>query len=158
MISLEGLSKADVLAALYNASRPQGMGFLHYDPAPMTGEQAAVLLKEDTYFDYLKGRVMKVNLGNENLDARLYDRDNGDGAAERAIAALRNGGGVAAPEIAAAHQAGTLAAAEIVRDMMNTPTTKTVSGVGHVLTLGLDDVKDTLAPAVDSAVAKSIGH
>ena len=34
-ISLVGLSKAAVLAALYNASKPQGMGFLQFNPKPM---------------------------------------------------------------------------------------------------------------------------
>ena len=40
MISIEGLDKSKVLAALYNASRPQGMGFMQYDPNPMTEEEA----------------------------------------------------------------------------------------------------------------------
>ena len=40
MIQLSGLNKADVLAALYNASKPQGMGFLQYDPKPMTRAEA----------------------------------------------------------------------------------------------------------------------
>jgi hypothetical protein len=40
------------------------------------------------YFDYLQGRVMKVSLEGDELDARLYDRDNGEGAAAEAISAL----------------------------------------------------------------------
>lgn len=88
MISLKNLDKRAVLAALYNASRPQGMGFLHYDPAPMTTEEAAKLLEQTTYFDYLKGRVMKVELGWDSLDPYGYDRNNGEGAAEQALAAL----------------------------------------------------------------------
>ena len=87
-IALTGLDKAAVLAALYNASKPQGMGFLHYDPKPMTREEAAVLLEQTAYFDYLKGRVMKVDLSGDELDTWGYDRDNGQGAAERAIAEL----------------------------------------------------------------------
>jgi hypothetical protein len=39
-------------------------------------------------FDYLKGRVMKVNLTNDTLYTRLYDRDNGPGAARIALAPL----------------------------------------------------------------------
>jgi len=88
-ISLEGLDKGAVLAALYNASKPQGMGFMHYDPVPMTAEEATELLKEHTYFDYLRGRVMKVGLGSEELDPWRYDRDNGQGAALRAIEAMK---------------------------------------------------------------------
>jgi hypothetical protein len=97
-ISIRGLDHADVLAVLYNASRPQGMGFLQFNPKDMTKDEAASLLeknavkppdKRGVYFDYLKGRVMKVRIGGDTLDPRLYDRDNGDGAAERAINSLR---------------------------------------------------------------------
>jgi hypothetical protein len=88
IISLEGLDKARVLAALYNHSRPQGMGFLHYDPKPMTIDEAR-LIGTDHYIDYLKGRVMKVYLREDTLDTFLYDRDVGHGAAENVINKLR---------------------------------------------------------------------
>lgn len=39
-MDISGLSKASVLAALYNAARPQGMGFLQYDPKPMSEADA----------------------------------------------------------------------------------------------------------------------
>jgi hypothetical protein len=39
-ISIAGLDKADVLVALYNRARPQGMGFLHYTPDPLSKEEA----------------------------------------------------------------------------------------------------------------------
>lgn len=55
----------------------------------MTTNEAEDLLKEQTYFDYLHGRVMKVGLSGDTLDPRLYDRDNGKGAA---LAALVNAG------------------------------------------------------------------
>lgn len=90
-INLVGMDKAIVLAALYNASKPQGMGFLHYDPIPMSVDQARELLEQRTDFDYLKGRVMKIDLSDDMLNTRGYDRDNGDGAAEKAInAAVQN--------------------------------------------------------------------
>lgn len=89
-ISLEGLDKAEVLAALYNASKPQGMGFLHYDPEPMGTEEARSLLEDRTYFGYLKGRVMKIDLGGDTLDTRGYDRDNGEGSAAQAIETPRD--------------------------------------------------------------------
>jgi hypothetical protein len=89
-ISLIGLDKAKVLAALYNASKPQGRGFMKYNPAPMTRETAEQLLQHGTYFDYLSGRVMKVDLSGDELDPWGYDRDNGQGAAKRVIAALKS--------------------------------------------------------------------
>lgn len=85
MINLIGKNKAKVLAALYNNSQPLGLGFLQYDPTPMTETEAAQLLAQTTYFDYLKGRVMKVDLSGDTLNPWGYDRDNGQGAAERAI-------------------------------------------------------------------------
>lgn len=95
MVNTKGLSKAAVLAALYNASRPLGMGFFQFDPAPMAEEEAAELLenmKPNAYFDYLKGRVMKVDLKNDDgFEEWLYDRDNGAGAAQRAIDSIRSG-------------------------------------------------------------------
>ncbi len=84
-IDISKLNKGDVLATLYNNSQPLGLGFLHYDPKPMTKEEAEELLKEHTYFDYLKGRVMKVDLKGDLLKTWLYDRDNGAGAAEHAL-------------------------------------------------------------------------
>jgi len=90
MIDIKGLNKAEVLAALYNNSKPLGLGFLHFDPTNMTVEEAENILKETTDFDYLKGRVMKVNLSSdEGFEEWLYDRDNRNGAAQRAIDALR---------------------------------------------------------------------
>ena len=88
MIDITGINKAEILAALYNNAKPIGMGFLHYTPEPMTIEAAENLLKENQYFDYLKGRVMKVNLSGDQLRTELYDRDNGTGAAAKALAHL----------------------------------------------------------------------
>jgi hypothetical protein len=86
MIDLTNKDKAEVLAKLYNASQPQGLGYLQADGAPMTTDEAQTLLDTGvTYFDYLKGRVMKIDLSGDELDPWLYDRDNGQGAAEAAI-------------------------------------------------------------------------
>ena len=92
MINIKGLSKARVLASLYNASHPQGMGFLHYDPTPMTEEVAQLIANDNGSwnFDYLKGRVMKVDLSKDEFDPWLYDRDNGFEAAQNVINTLRS--------------------------------------------------------------------
>ena len=92
-IDLRGLDKAAVLAALYNASKPLGLGIRFFDSAVMTVPEAAELLEEskawDCYFDYLKGRMMKVDLSGDDLSFWLYDRDNGAGAAQRAIDGIK---------------------------------------------------------------------
>jgi hypothetical protein len=80
------MTNAEKLARLYNRARPQGLGFLQATPEPMTTAEAQALLdKGRTYFDYLQGRVMKIDPTREPLDTRLYDRDNGFGAAEDAL-------------------------------------------------------------------------
>jgi hypothetical protein len=86
-MNIKGISKAKILAALYNASHPQGMGFLQAKQGDMSEAEAQALLNSgQTYFDYLHGRVMKIDLsGGDELDTWLYDRDNGRGAAEDAI-------------------------------------------------------------------------
>lgn len=93
MIDISKHDKADVLSVLYNNSRPQGLGHLHFESKDMTKEEAQEILNKDRgrwtfYFDYLKGRVMKVDLSKENFCPLLYDRDNGQGAAQRAIDTL----------------------------------------------------------------------
>lgn len=149
-VNISGLSRAAVLAALYNASRPLGMGFLQYDPNPMTEEEAEAILKVQTSFDYLKGRVMKLELRqDDSFEERLYDRDNSAGAAQRAIDALRNSGNANAAEHALAHDCGTQASAIEARKGIQQGT-KFANGV---LTLGMGDVKEVLAPKVDRAVA-----
>ena len=86
MVYYEGLTKEEVLCALYNNAKCKGYGFLHYNPEDMTIEQAGELLKTTLDFDYLYGRVMKVNLsGDEGFEEWLYDRDNGKGAAQSAL-------------------------------------------------------------------------
>lgn len=102
MVSIKGLDKAAVLAALYNGSAPVGLGFLQSRPGPMTVEEARAFIpagddrsrmfpelqKEHLYFDYLLGRPLKVDLSGDEFDPRLYDRDNGQGRAERIVAEL----------------------------------------------------------------------
>jgi hypothetical protein len=90
-ISILGLDKAEVLQALFNASKQQGMGFMDKTGAvPMSLDEARQELKSNTYgrFDYLRGRVMKIDLSGDSFNPRLYDRDNGQGAAARALKPL----------------------------------------------------------------------
>lgn len=90
MISLKGLDKAEVLAALYNCASSLGLASLSRISKPMTAEMAQKILDGGvTYFDYLQGRVMKIDLSGNELDPWLFDRDNGVGAAERAISTVR---------------------------------------------------------------------
>lgn len=84
-MDIRDLDKARILLALYNRSRVVGMGIFAAKEEPLTLEECRELLKKQTYFDYLYGRPLKVNLGREFLDTSLFDRDMGLGAAEFAI-------------------------------------------------------------------------
>lgn len=82
-----GLDRYEVLCALYNKSKPLGLGMLHFIPGPLSIEEAHEYLDGYDYADYVKGRVIKTKLPKdaESFDPRLYDRDNGEGAALRAL-------------------------------------------------------------------------
>lgn len=98
LINIKGLDKAEVLLALWNASKMQGMSFLGFSE-PLTLAKAVECVEEarhigisgeeEIYFDYLNGKVMKIDIAPDFIDPRLYDRDNGEGAAQRAIDNLR---------------------------------------------------------------------
>ena len=89
VVNIAGLDKAEILAALYNRAIVLGLGRLHAVSGDMAVDEARQLLTGSSYFDYLKGRVMKVDLSGDTLDTRLYDRDNGTGKGEQIIEAVR---------------------------------------------------------------------
>lgn len=106
-IDITGLDKAELLAALYNRSQQFGMGYLHTaGQHALTVEQARAIIDpqdppdprmvnwdqkdaKELKFDYLYGRVLKVDLSGDILRTWLYNRDIGEGAAEAVVAALR---------------------------------------------------------------------
>ena len=81
-----------LLAALYNHSRPVGMGLLKADARVMSEAAAdAHLQSGKTYFDYLKGRPLKVQLRDPAcINPHGFDRDNGGrGALLRIVEGMR---------------------------------------------------------------------
>lgn len=90
MINIEGIDKEEVLCALYNASKVQGMGIFLSAGIPMQVAEAKMLLEHNKSFDYLHGKVMKIDLSDDKqFEEWLYDRDNGIGAAQKVIDNLR---------------------------------------------------------------------
>lgn len=64
MIEITGANLVEVVKAVYDLSRPQGMGFLHFDSAPLTDEEAKSLIaftnpRVPVDLDYVKGRACK---------------------------------------------------------------------------------------------------
>jgi hypothetical protein len=90
-IDISGLDKAKVLQALYIYAQTQGLGRLQYQEGGLTYDEAQKMLRGNSYFDYVNGRVIKVNLAGDSFTPYLYDRDNGNGAAQRAVDMVRNG-------------------------------------------------------------------
>ncbi len=98
-VDTTGIDRAELLAALYDRAQPQGLGFMHFNPQPMTKGEAQELIRAFTrnhnpaepecYFDYLRGRVMKIDVMPDLLDPWGYDRDNGAGAVAEVVAGLQ---------------------------------------------------------------------
>jgi hypothetical protein len=149
-ISLVGLDKAAVFAALYNGAKAQGLGFLQYDTTPMTVEQARERFGDNwDYFDYVNGRVMKVSLSGDELDPWGYDRDNGQCAAETIINALRSTQDTNPEEVELIHKEGTRNAAILMNEHLYDETDSEVKdGMLHIH-LGSADVADLLKLTLD---------
>lgn len=94
-IDITGLNKAQLLAGLFNRARSQGWGFAVATDETMTVAQASAIIKrdrkynEDLHYDYVAGRSLKIYLGGNTFDPSNYDRDNGQGAAQSVIEAVR---------------------------------------------------------------------
>lgn len=79
-----------MLIALYSRAKAQGMGRLNAQSGgDLTVEEARMILASQPNIDYVRGRVIKVNLSGESFDPFLYDRDNGQGAAASAIESMK---------------------------------------------------------------------
>lgn len=89
MVQIKKECKAKALVALYNTAHTQGVGFLQATATPLTETQAAIVLAQDPYVDYLHGRVIKVSFETTELRLDLFDRDVGQGAG---LAALTEAG------------------------------------------------------------------
>lgn len=118
-IDIKGLDRAAVLTALFNHTKPFGMGA--WDPladTKLTVEEAQQILdtvKPRSITDlpvpgqmytetdgqmctgrYLRGHSLDLVFGRDTVEVRQYELDNGAGLAERAISRLRETGEVTA--------------------------------------------------------------
>ena len=66
-----------LVQTIYDLSKPQGMGFLHFTAEPMTDEQAEAIVKSASkstgsalYLDYVPGRACKMSVHRD--DEGLY--------------------------------------------------------------------------------------
>ncbi|WP_460607371.1 hypothetical protein [Hymenobacter terrigena] len=100
-VNTSGMNEVAVFTALFNAAKPQGMGFVHDEPRDITENEGAELMQqyldsgfdgEPRYqFDYVEGRRMKISVSDLHegyIDVTNYDEGNGEGTAQRAIERL----------------------------------------------------------------------
>lgn len=100
-IDITGINKAQLLAGLYNrqAPLPGTVAFLSDLRRPMTEQVATVVLnlgeepKGEWHFDYVHGRPIKLSFVGDTIEGEhLFDRNAGEGACARVVAAIRRGG------------------------------------------------------------------
>jgi hypothetical protein len=94
MVPTKGLEKAEVLRALWNDSKPIGLGIINpqVKAGDMTLAQARDIIRESKvlFFDYGNGKCVQVDLTHpEGFDETVYDRTLSAGAAHRAIEELK---------------------------------------------------------------------
>jgi len=113
-IDVSDIDPGELLAGLYNAARPLGLGIfadMQRGGVPMTAEEARSIISDGGEYgklkaagltvlpklrpgewkvDYVHGRPLKVRVFNGQLfGSWLYDRDHGPGACARVVASLR---------------------------------------------------------------------
>lgn len=91
MINTEGLSKAEVLAALYNGSKTWRPDYSRKKIDWIAVKTAQLLISDyGTYFKCLYGKILEVDLNfNKEFNEKLYDEYNGSGTAKNAIKNFR---------------------------------------------------------------------
>lgn len=109
LIDISGLPKHKVLRALITAARnpDMGGGVLFFEAPPAISDAHAEQLVDENddphgrplFFDYAAGKSLKVSLDGDGLDPVAYDRDNGELAAEMAVAFLRAELGLELPQV-----------------------------------------------------------
>lgn len=98
VIDISNKSKGAVLAALYNHSVPLGKGFMQYNPLKWTPEMGDAYFDKvgkkngnaGTCFGYVVGRCLDVVFEEGIVYVAGYNYVNGEGVAQRIIAAIPN--------------------------------------------------------------------
>lgn len=82
VVDISRKDKADVLCALYNASKRSKS--LRTDDI-LTKSEAQTLLKTTTSFDFIKSHIMRIDLTTNIVDTTRFNHANGPQTAEDAI-------------------------------------------------------------------------
>lgn len=73
-VDISGLDKAEVLLALFQASRQLGSGSVWIDRTDLTLEEARNVLKKSYFVDYLYGRHIKIDFTESHIYVAKYDK------------------------------------------------------------------------------------
>lgn len=100
VLDISDKDKYEVLAALYNASTPVGMGFSEYNPLSWNKEFAQMYYEQfgepddegNVRFKYILGRPVHVTFKGNLLYVAAYNYDTEDGLAQRAVSTCANKG------------------------------------------------------------------
>ena len=84
MINVTGIDLVKFAKKAYELSSPQGLGFLHFTPKPLSDEEAESLVRPDELYpldmDYVRGRSIKLHVRKEDgkllIDDSWYDHMN----------------------------------------------------------------------------------
>ena len=98
VIDISDKDRNEVLAALYNASTPVGMGFVQYNPMPWTKEIASMYFEQFGQpdgdgviaFKWVMGRPLNCKFIENLVYVAGYNNDNEWGLAQRAISTCPN--------------------------------------------------------------------
>lgn len=92
-VNIAGLDKADLLMRAFNASKQQDMSMMDQrGRQDMTIKQAREIANQGPMnYDYLYGRVLKIDLTHDDVGTWAYNRDVGPGAFEKIVADMRAG-------------------------------------------------------------------
>ena len=159
MVDISGLDKAAVLATLFNASAPGGMGFIQarFGPSIMTVEDAQQVInaggtnRGKLSFDYLFGRPLKFDLIGDEFDPWGFDRDNGGtGTASRLIEDLRASGQVNSSEIKDHREKLLVERIAQTHEFVSTPT----ACESNTIFMGGTEVADLLTYELDKQVER----
>jgi hypothetical protein len=100
-VNIAGLDKADLLMRAFNASHQLGLG--QGDPEgrqDMTKERAGELISQGyQVFDYVHGRVLKIDISGDEVRTYAYNRDVGPGVLEKIVDDMRSGALVPPPKL-----------------------------------------------------------
>lgn len=95
-IDITGVDKKKLVNAVYDLSSPVGLGFLHFNPAPLSDEEAEAIADgaHGVRMDYVNGRCCKFKTyevkGKTYIQDRWYDHYADDLSALLARVGMQN--------------------------------------------------------------------